>query len=85
MRVPWRAREYERTCAECGFVWRVPKVLAHPPKRGMPFLGLGGIGAARETHAVIEANAEMSEQAAEFRRCPQCASAHYRQRSVPVS
>lgn len=60
----------------------VPKALARPPMKGMPFVGPGGIGVAREADAAVAANAEMSERAAEFRRCPQCASGHYKQRSV---
>jgi hypothetical protein len=28
MRLPWQAREYERTCADCGYSWRVPRAFA---------------------------------------------------------
>ncbi len=63
-------------------MWRVPKALARPPMKGMPFVGAGGIGLEHEVEATIAANAEMSERAAEFRHCPQCASGHYKQRSV---
>jgi hypothetical protein len=28
MHVPWPARQYERTCADCGYTWRVPRRFA---------------------------------------------------------
>jgi hypothetical protein len=31
MRIPWRAREYERTCGDCGYVWMVPRWAVHSP------------------------------------------------------
>jgi hypothetical protein len=45
-------------------------------------VGLGGIGTRYEVNAVVTANAELAEKAATFRRCPECDSAHYRQRRV---
>lgn len=24
MHLPWLAQQYQRTCADCGFIWRVP-------------------------------------------------------------
>jgi hypothetical protein len=74
-------REYERTCDDCGCVWHVPKGLAHPHMQGLPMSGRGGL-AAMEAESVIEENAELSEQAAAFRRCPRCESDHYKQRSI---
>lgn len=29
MRLPWSARQYERTCADCGYAWPVPGQFAH--------------------------------------------------------
>jgi hypothetical protein len=29
------AREYIRTCGECGYSWRVPRAIAHQSGRGM--------------------------------------------------
>jgi len=35
MRLPWQAREFERTCSECGYTWRVPRSAARR-RRGIP-------------------------------------------------
>ena len=81
MHVPGLAREYERTCEDCGFVWRVPKAIAHPHMQGLPMTRETGVGAAR-ADAVVEANAELAERSAAFRRCPKCESDHYKQRAI---
>jgi hypothetical protein len=82
MRVPWRAREYERTCAGCGYVWLVPSSAVHPPMKGLPFAGLGRIGMQAEIDAVVAANAQMAEEKAAFRVCSKCGSVHYAQRAI---
>jgi len=86
VRIPWRTREYERTCDDCDYVWRVPKGIVHPQRRGLPMTpqalpmtrGAVAAGAA----AVVEANAELAERAAAFRHCPECESDHYKQRPI---
>jgi hypothetical protein len=80
VQMPWKVRIYERTCTDCGFVWRVPKAVARPQMRGMPASGRGGAAAVRA--AVIAANAALSERAAAFRRCSRCESVQYKQVSV---
>ncbi len=88
MRIPWRRREYERTCDDCGTSWRVPKAIAHPRLEGLPMRGSGMTVVTRAdavveaADAVVEANAELAERAAAFRRCPKCESDHYKQRSI---
>jgi hypothetical protein len=86
VRIPWLTREYERTCDDCGCVWRVPKGIAHPHMQGIPMArggrGLGPDSAAARADAVAEANAQLAERAAAFRRCPKCDSDHYKQRSI---
>ena len=78
MYVPWRVREYERTCP-AGHTWRVPAWAAHPRMSGLPMGGSGRFGG---TNAVIEANAELAERAAAFSSCPECGNNQYRQRAI---
>jgi DNA-directed RNA polymerase subunit M/transcription elongation factor TFIIS len=87
MHVPWPAHEYERTCDNCGHVWRVPKELAHPHMQGLPMRyrqgdDPGGRDIIAATEAVVKANAELAERAKAFGRCPKCESDHYRQRTI---
>jgi len=86
VRIPWLTQEYERTCDDCGYVWRVPKAIARPPMQGLPMAGTRGIsrgqGLAAQTDAVVAANAELAERAAATRCCPKCESDHYKQRSI---
>ena len=76
MHIPGLAQEYERTCDDCGHVWRVPKWAAHPHMQGFP------IGVAVDTASVEAANAELAEKVAAFGVCPECDSEHYKQRPV---
>jgi hypothetical protein len=84
MRIPMRAREYERTCDDCGYVWRVPKDVARPHLRDPEILGrgAGGSGQPGPMEGVLAANAALSERAAASRRCPKCESDHYKQRTI---
>lgn len=87
------AREYERTCEDCGYVWRVPKGIARPHLRGLPMTfggmtggrgapaGAGGGGMAG-TDEVIAADETLVERAAAFESCPRCESNQYKQRPV---
>lgn len=77
MRIPRRAREYERTCANCGNIWYAPRWAVHPPKQGLPIKG-----SKYAVNAVVAANAELAEEAAAFRVCSKCGSVHYSQRPV---
>jgi hypothetical protein len=81
MPIPWLKRTYERTCEDCGCVWRVPKAVARPPLKGLPIGGRMGMPSVR-IDAVIAGNAALSETAASFRHCPNCQSSRYKQRSV---
>lgn len=87
MHVPGLAREYERTCDDCGTSWRVTKAVAHPHMQGLPMArggrsAGGSDSAAARANAVAEANAKLAERAAASRRCPKCESDHYKQRAI---
>ena len=89
MRLPWQAREYERTCRDCGCAWRVPRPYARrhvqsisgfrvaPSGRGT----LGGMDR-NELSTEIQSSMAISEQRESFRRCPKCGSGSYRQHPV---
>jgi hypothetical protein len=87
------AREWERTCTECGYTWRVPRSIARRGIRGLSGMGMSGIGmgtsirASRsnpqgfsELNAEIEARAEQMEA---FRVCAKCGGDDFTQRPVP--
>jgi len=90
MHIRWRTRAYERTCDDCGHVWRVPKWAAPEPVnlKGRPASG-GCEGGARPPLAaalfpdpVVTATGQLAERAAVFRRCRECGSERYKQRSI---
>ena len=80
MHLPWPARQYERTCADCGNCWRVPRQLAKHVKplplrggyRGMPYVDAADVPAYDRRVEAFEA----------YRSCPKCRSQHYSQRPV---
>jgi hypothetical protein len=80
MRLPWPARQYERTCADCGNCWRVPRQLAKHVKPAR--LSHSG----RASPYVDAADAEAYDRRVEvfeaYRVCPKCSSQHYSQRPV---
>jgi len=79
VRIPWLAREYKRTCSDCGHVWQVPKWAVHPPRKTLP---AGRQFDSMRTAEVVTANAELGEKAAVFRQCAKCGSVHYKERAV---
>ena len=96
MHLTWPARQYERTCADCGYSWRVPRYFARRHGISYFLIGQGGGGfksglAGRaggpaideaELNREIQSSAEMDERTESFRKCPKCGSEHYSQRPV---
>ena len=79
------AREWERTCAECGYTWRVPRSIARGGMSGMT--GRGSLRGAwsnprilSDFNSGIEARAEQKEG---FRTCAKCGADDFTQRPVP--
>ncbi|HEY6295849.1 MAG TPA: hypothetical protein VIX15_09300 [Streptosporangiaceae bacterium] len=92
VRIRLFASEWERTCAACGYSWRVPRAIARGGIRGMSarslgsagpraspgsFAAPGGFAAARTS---IETRAEQMEG---FRRCAKCGADEFTQRPCP--
>ena len=79
------AREWERTCSECGYTWRVPRSIARRGIRGMSAMTVRGAtaGPAHDTSNVgalsadIEARAELMEG---FQVCAKCGADDFTQR-----
>lgn len=93
MRFPWPAREFERTCAQCGYAWRVPREFA--PRHGPLIFSLSaGVrmrGSALDPRGLryssqLDAEARDLEQIKEdteaFKSCPRCRSQQFGQRAV---
>ena len=79
------AREWERTCNECGYTWRVPRSIARRGIRGMSASSVMGAtrGSWRSNSSLggmrsgIEGRAELMEQ---FRICARCGVDNFSQR-----
>jgi hypothetical protein len=82
------AREWERTCAECGYTWRVPRSIARRGIRGLPAKSVWGQARAGRSSpsgmsgfsSDIETRAELMEG---FRICAKCGADHFTQRPCP--
>jgi hypothetical protein len=93
MRFPWQAREFDRTCANCGYVWRVPREFARrrvqsisgftalTPKMRGTALDPRGLDYP-ELNAQVQASEEISEEAEAFKSCPRCSSQQFAQRAA---
>jgi hypothetical protein len=82
VRLPRLTRDCERTCDDCGYVWRVPKEFAHPHMGGLPLYGARAAADLARSREVVTANAELAERAAAFRSCAQCGSNRYKERRI---
>jgi len=87
MRLPWQAREYERTCASCGWSWRVPRSFARRRVQSISGLSVTSHGYQKaadraELQAEVQSSMALGEQAEAFRTCPKCGSERYSQHTV---
>jgi len=81
------AREWERTCTECGYTWRVPRSIARRGIRGMSAMTVLGsaAGARRSPAGNVELRsglAARTETMEAFRICARCGVDHFTQRPV---
>jgi hypothetical protein len=92
MHLPLPAQEFERTCADCGHIWRVARALARRRFQSISGLSTGvrmrgsamdprGLDASL-LNAQVRAIEELGQQTGAFRSCPQCNSRQFTQRPV---
>ena len=90
MGISWFAKEYERTCADCGYSWRVPRSVARRGTRASPryrpnmTTHPGSIGQpGRSDLAGLQASiSSRAEQMEAFRICAKCGIENFTQRPV---
>jgi hypothetical protein len=84
MALGYFAREYIRTCRECGYSWRVPRAIAHQAGRGMSAITLrGSIGSAQQPgriDGIAAAVGARADQIEAFRICARCGVDNFAQR-----
>ena len=89
MRLPWQVRQYERTCADCGYSWRVPRQFArHHFMTGTGYSsGQRGKLYPRDANPEAGSRAEdrqaakmKAQEAEDLTTCPHCSSENYSQR-----
>jgi len=84
MRFPWQPQEYARTCAECGYIWRVPRWAAQRRVRSVSMISVASrttIDRGELTRKVQSASAA-NLSADTFRHCPKCGADHFTQRAL---
>jgi hypothetical protein len=84
MRFPWRAREFERTCLDCGYSWRVPGVAGR--RRMRPISGFNaaarGIGSIDDSAPELASSEAISAVAEAYGHCARCSCERYSQRPI---
>jgi len=92
VRFPWQPQDCTRTCARCGFGWRVPGSARRWWRRGPAYrflarlvsvagLSLGGDEA--RIDELVESLAARKRLAESRRHCPECGAHHFTQRPSP--
>ena len=84
MRLPWQPKEFERTCAECGYTWRVPRSAAH---KRVGSISMFSVATPRnvdrgELARQVSAAEAANGPAGALRQCPKCGSAEFSQRAL---
>jgi len=84
MRIPWRASEFERTCLDCGYSWRIPGAAGRRRLRPISGFGMAPVRSARIADSTPElASSEaISAVVGAYAHCPECGAAHYTQRKA---
>jgi predicted nucleic-acid-binding Zn-ribbon protein len=81
VRLPWQAKEYVRTCTNCGYTWRVPRSAARKRMRSISMFST----ASRTRIDRAELDREVGSISAEnqvteaFRHCPRCDAEQFEQ------
>lgn len=82
MRLPWQAQEYVRTCVECGYAWRVPRLARRRRIRSISMFSVAPRGRTidrGELGREVDAISAEGQATATFRRCPKCGADHFAQ------
>ncbi|MGH3224302.1 MAG: hypothetical protein ACRDPY_37405 [Streptosporangiaceae bacterium] len=98
MRLFWLAAEYERTCSDCGWSWRVPRSAARRRGRTPRSTAAGQPKSLLQTRAATGGTACMgkparlraeaspvifaSQAAGELRACPRCRGERFNQQPL---
>jgi hypothetical protein len=85
MRIPGLASEYIRTCADCGYTWRVPRGFTRGRFQSLSAAILENNLRTRPAPGADPRFLPPARRAADgqrqaFRRCPECGSGAYAQR-----
>jgi predicted nucleic-acid-binding Zn-ribbon protein len=84
------AKEWERTCLECGYTWRVPRSIARRGIRGMSSMSMRsalagpgpGHASSNAAGAVRDGIAARADQMEGFQICAKCGADHFTQHPV---
>jgi hypothetical protein len=83
MRLPGQAREFERTCRQCGYTWWVPRS-AHRRRGGISAYSHGprGLYSVPGNAREVAASEAVSAVDTAYAHCPRCDSERYTQQPV---
>jgi DNA-directed RNA polymerase subunit M/transcription elongation factor TFIIS len=85
VRFPWRPAQYARTCAECGYTWRVPRSAVRRRIGAISPVAVAWRGNTvdrAELSREVQAISAQNRPAEVYRNCPKCGADHFTQRAV---